>query len=377
MGSVERRCPCGSGRSGKCGCPSRKVRWRAVLRLVGGRKLSRTFGTQFEAKTWLAQQETAYLTGSLGRQGGGDVAFRDWVDEWLATRAIFKPSTQANDRGRLPELLDAFGDLPLRQITPTLVRQWMSELSDRLAPKTVRHYHSTLYGIMQLAVDEGLVGSNPCRRTPLPELAQRGHLFLTEDEAAALIAAHPSRWRPLPILLLGTGLRWAEAVGLRCRNVDQAKRLLTVRETWSDHWGWQTPKTPASRRTIDFGQPVAEALDPLLRAGQSDMPVLRAARGGMVRHSVYVPQVWRPALARAGLADRGFTPHTLRHTHATWLIAANVPLSVIQRRMGHKSIVMTSDIYGGIMPRLDAMAVAALDLALGTQVVPDVVPENL
>lgn len=51
----------------------------------------------------------------------------------------------------------------------------------------------------------------------------------------------------------------------------------------------------------------------------------------------------------------------LRHTHASWLIAAGVPLTVIQRRLGHESIKTTSDLYGHLAEDADAAAAAALD----------------
>jgi integrase len=96
----------------------------------------------------------------------------------------------------------------------------------------------------------------------------------------------------------------------------------------------------------------------------------------MVRHSVYRERVWLPAVRAAGLEARGITPHGLRHSHVAWLIAAGTPLTAIQRRLGHKSITVTSDTYGGLLPVVDQMLVAAIDLALGGGV-PDGVPVDI
>lgn len=375
MWRPERRCPCKSKDGSGCRCPSDKVRWRAGLR-VDGRKVSRTFATQREAKAWAAQQEADVSRGNwVDPRVGVNILFKDWVPEWQATRSVLKPATRAADNARLPKMLAAFGPLPLTRIDALAIRQWISELVDAsCASKTIRHYHALLHNILELAVTARLLHSNPCVGTPLPELVAREHVYLTEVEAAALIDAHPERWRAVPILLLGTGLRWAEAVGLRGRYVDMAQRELTVAHTWSDRYGWQTPKTAMSRRTLGFGQRVAETIGPLVAS--PDMPVLRAPQGGMIRHGAYRERVWQPAVRRAGLEAKGITPHGLRHTHASWLISAGTPLPAIQRRLGHQSISVTADTYGGLMPRVDQMLIAVLDLALGDGV-PDEVPQGL
>jgi integrase len=56
--------------------------------------------------------------------------------------------------------------------------------------------------------------------------------------------------------------------------------------------------------------------------------------------------------------------HDLRHTHAAWLISANVPLPVIQQRLGHESIQITVDVYGGLLVQAHEVADAAIEAAL-------------
>lgn len=313
--------------------------------------------------------------GDLHDPRGGDVHVSDWVIEWQLTRGTLKPSTRDADHARLPAVLGEFGHLRLRDITPTLVRQWVAGLSDVWAPKTVRHYHALLFGVLALAVDEGLLRRNPCVGTPLPEMVSREPVFLDESELAALIDAHPERWRALPLTLAGTGMRWAEAVGLRCRYVDLSRRELTVAWTYSGRHGWQTPKTKASRRTVTLPGKVVEALGGQLVGKGADAHVFTQPTGSPVNEG-YRSRVWRRAVMDAGLAGKAPRPHDLRHTHASLLIAAGVPLTAIQRRLGHTSIMITSDVYGSLLPRVDETLVAALDVALGLEI-PDTVPEGL
>lgn len=371
----ERRCPCKSRDGKTCRCPTERVRWRAGLYGPDGRKLTRTFATQREARAWAAAQEAALGRGELPAPIGS-VLFRDWVTDWQTTRAMLKASTRDADRARLPRLLDRFGSMALPQIDQPVIRQWVAELvEDGYASKTVRHYHALLHSILDLAVTARLIPVNPCKGTPLPELVEREPVFLDEAEVAALVDAHPERWRALPLTLVGTGLRWAETVGLRCRYVDLRRQELTVAWTFSARNGWQTPKSKAGRRVVSLPDRVVEALDVQLHGRGPDEHVFTMPTGNPLNEG-YRSRVWRKAVKEAGLEVKGPRPHDLRHTHASMLILAGVPLTVVQRRLGHASIAITSDVYGHISPAAERLAAAAMDLALGVKI-PDTVPEGL
>jgi integrase len=76
--------------------------------------------------------------------------------------------------------------------------------------------------------------------------------------------------------------------------------------------------------------------------------------------------VFNRAVTAAGLADRGITPHKLRHTAASLAIAAGADVKVVQLMLGHKSAAMTLDVYGHLWPdRLDEVA-DALDVGRAT-----------
>jgi integrase len=371
----ERRCPCRSSDGRGCRCPTERVRWRAGLR-VNGKKISRTFATQREAKAWAAQQEADVSRGKWvdPRQGAG-VLFKDWVPEWQATRSVLKPATRDADRSRLPRVLDAFGSYALTQIDALAVRQWVAELVDAdCASKTIRHYHALLHGILDLAVTARLIHVNPCQGTRLPELVEREPVFLNEAEIAALINAHDDYWRPLPLLLAGTGLRWAEAVGLRPRYIDLARGDLAVRWTYSRR-GWSTPKSKMSRRTIPLPVQVIEALRSQIACKEPDDFVFTMRTGSPLNEG-YRSRTWRKAVHDAGLGAKAPRPHDLRHSHASLLIIAGVPLTVIQRRLGHQSIAVTSDVYGHLSRGAEQLAADAMSLALGLRV-PDTVPTGL
>jgi integrase len=152
---------------------------------------------------------------------------------------------------------------------------------------------------------------------------------------------------------------------------------LTVRRAWKrngtgefagdrDRYYLGKPKTRESRRRISLSPTVAEILRELAAGKQPDDLLFTAPRGGRVDQGHWYEGRWRPAVKAAG--RRGLTKqprfHDLRHTHAAWLISAGVPLPVIQKRLGHKSIQITVDVYGGLLVQTHEAADMAVEGAL-------------
>lgn len=172
-------------------------RHRAAYRDGTGRRHSRIFVRKADAKTWLAAADADRARGLWVDPRGGALPFRDWAETWFATRTV-RPTTSAGDHGRYNNHLQpAFGDLPLKDLTPMRIRTFVSELSGRRAPGTVRHVHALLSTMLRDAVEEGLLLMNPCRKTALPAGAalRRG---LPVVRAAADAAGRGRPVLPLP-----------------------------------------------------------------------------------------------------------------------------------------------------------------------------------
>lgn len=308
---------------------------------------------------------------------GGQVTFGQWVDTWWPTYApSLKPSSLDSAEGILRRYVrPQFDPVPLGDIDPLMVQAWSAALLTGTLPgmkrgiavKTVMNAHGVLHKVLSAAVFQQLIRENPAKRTGLPEKPEYEARFLTEPEAARLLAAVADHWRPLVLVLLSTGLRWSEAVGLKVDKVDILARKLTVTITMQERVGsgelvFVTPKSKKSRRTVTFTLSVATALIPLVAGKERDALVFTNPDGTPVRYRIFRKQVWIKARNAAGL--EGLRLHDCRHTHAAWLISAGVPLTAIQRRLGHSSIKVTSDLYGHLLPEVDEGIIAAVNRAL-------------
>ncbi|KXK63400.1 hypothetical protein AWW66_03540 [Micromonospora rosaria] len=344
--------------------------------LVGGKKVTirAGFPTKTAARKAMTQAEADALRGEALVPRGGRISLGDWLDKWWPSYAAsLKPSSRISAEGIIRRYIrPTLGHLALEDIAPSTVQQWVALLlagwdgQRALSVKTVYNAHGLLHKVMGAAVFDRLIRANPCERTGLPERVHHEMRFLTEPEAGRLLAAIPEHWRPMVATLLGTGLRWSEAAGLRVGAVDLLGGTLRVVETMQEladtaELVFVQPKSRLSRRTVPLPAYVIDALVPLVSGRARDALVFRAVQGGPVRYRVFHP-TWARAVKEAGLD--GLRIHDLRHTHAAWLISAGVPLTAIQRRLGHASIAVTSDRYGHLMPEVDEGILRTLNSAL-------------
>jgi integrase len=266
-------------------------------------------------------------------------------------------------------MTEAFGDLPLDRVSREMVGQWLIEMSRHRSAKTVKNVHNLASSIMADAIQAGLISANPFRGAvgSLPKVKHEEMGFLTRAEFEVLSKCFTDDYRPLVRTLAFTGLRWSEATALRVRDVEVDARRLSVVRAWKrtpeSYFVIGEPKSVRSRRRITIPKGLAADLGPLAAGRGEEELLFTSPHGRPVRHANFRQRVWLPALE--AMQQRGVPKrpriHDLRHSHASWLIAAGVPLPAIQRRLGHESITTTIDRYGHLAPELDDAISAALD----------------
>jgi integrase len=259
-----------------------------------------------------------------------------------------------NDIERSP-----IGVLPLAALSRDDIARWVNELPG--AAKTIHNKHGFVAGALAAAVTAGKITANPCDGVRLPRSDERGTMFLTAEQFAVLRDSVTEPWRPLVEFLVASGCRWGEAVALKPGDVDRDESTVRIVRAWRygpDGYTLGVPKTRKSRRTINVPASVLNKLD-------YDHKWLFVNRdGGPVRAHGFTPRVWVPAVTRSGITPRPRI-HDLRHTCASWMIAAGVPLPVIQAHLGHESIQTTIGVYGHLDRSSARAAAAAIAKILG------------
>lgn len=254
------------------------------------------------------------------------------------------------------------------------------------SPKTIANYHGLLSAIFKSAVRKDVIARNPCDGVKLPPIdddteSDEDKSFLTETEFALLRSAIDVADQDFLLVAAGTGMRWGELTALKVKDLvlDGDVPALTVRRAWksngkgefaiAEHGRYYLgkPKTKESRRRITLAPKVVEALRRAAAGRESDDLIFGAPRGGRLDQGNWYESRWQRAIKNAQKKGLIKTPrfHDLRHTHAAWLISAGVPLPVVQKRLGHKSIQVTVDVYGGLLFQTHEVADLAIERALG------------
>lgn len=243
--------------------------------------------------------------------------------------------------------LDERGVADLREVTAPMVSEFVAHLGTRLeSPLTassLARVLSTVRGFHRFLLEEGRVEQDVAHEVRPPKLPSRLPKAITVDQVAALLAATDGeevadlRDKALLELMYATGARVSEAVGL---NVDDVVDADIVRVTGKG----------SKQRIVPLGSYARAAVDaylvrarPLLSAkGRATPALFLGMRGARLsRQNAWL--IIRAAAERANLPVE-ISPHTLRHSFATHLLAGGADVRVVQELLGHSSVA-TTQIY--------------------------------
>lgn len=355
-----------------------KTKYR-IRDLVDGKKVTIESGIPTKSLALKRKQRLEIEQADYGplKAGAGKAPFRDWAEDWWKSHArTVAPETARSEGSRFRRhVIGRLGHLPIGQIDAAVVRSWIEQLAepddaeyDPIGPKSIKNVHGYLYLALETAVHERVIRSNPCGRSKLPVWTPRQPRFLSQKELGRLLALLPVRSRPLAVVLAGTGCRAGEALGLRQRHIDVLGGKIRFETQMRIVNGKPVDaplKTKASRRTVGIGPSVSRVLAELVKV-DPDAWVFTNEHGDPLRYETFRKIWFRALTGEDGNATEfaGVHVHDLRHTHAAHLIAARRPLTSIQRRLGHSSIRVTSDIYGGLLPEVEDDTAAAAEAAL-------------
>ncbi len=352
--------------------------WRARLR-VAGVEHSKTFARKDDAARWLRAELVKVDRGMWHDPGAGGETYRHWSEHWLGQLRGVKPKTRTGYRSLLDSrILPVFGGVELRHLSHDRVQGWVTTMTtEGLSASRIRQARQVLRASLEVAVIQGKIPRNPVAGVKIDPDRPRVQRFLTAPQVARLAAAaeHHQDGAGLVILMLAySGMRWGELVALRASSIDLARGRVTVSVSATEVAGEGivvgTPKNHRIRALV-LPRLVVDPLAVALAAVEPGALVFTTAKGrhagGELRGGAFRSQVWRPALATAGL-DPDLRIHDLRHTCASLMISAGASVKAVQKALGHSTAVITLDRYSHLYDEdLEALA-DALDARFGDTV---------
>lgn len=298
-----------AARTGKPGATLKEKRKKARSEEERGRRDSLTFGDYFE-KTYFPQAKTEKVLKSHDRE-------RSLFDRWI------KP---------------ILGNLALKDIFPIHLERLKKTMSDEgKAPRSIQYALAVVRQTLNDAKRHGVFSAdNPVKKVRLPKVDNRRLRFLSHEEAETLLQALKRRDLDvyhMAVLSLFCGLRIGEILKLRWVDVDSERGLLTVKDSKSGR-----------TRFANITEQAREAL--LSRnIGNPDELIFPDPKTGKQRRET--PRAFEKVVddlkLNDGREDRRdhVVFHSLRHTHASWLVQSGVDLYVVKEMLGHSVIAMT------------------------------------
>lgn len=329
-------------------------------RLKGG------FHTKREAEASLAQMVIDVQHGRVVTSGAPRLGA--WLDEWLAavgpslrptTRDLYQMAVRVWIAPRI-------GALRLAQVTPQVLQRLYMELGETgrhggaegLGPRSIRLAHQVLRQSLAKAVDWDLIRANPAAAgLELPRLTPKPmHTWTVAEARQFLTVTADDRFGLLWMLLVSTGLRRGEALGVRWEDLDLDSGRLAVVQTVvvaSSRAYLSEPKTAHGRRVVRLQPQSVAALrrhrlrqteDRLLVGAAWDNTdlVFTTATGGLL-HPRNIVRAFDQAVERAGVPR--IRIHDLRHTAATLALREGVHPKLVQEMLGHANVAITLDLY--------------------------------
>ena len=318
----------------------------------------RGFKTRREAELFLASVEIGKADGSYLDPTHGRVTIAALGDAWLASQPHLKPSSVAvvESAWRL-HVRPVWGNLLVSEVRFGAVQEWVAELTNGSShgrPRSaslVLRAHGILSAILEAAVRDRRIGSNPARGVSLPRKVGREHRYLTHEQVHSLAEA-AGEYSTLIRVLAYTGLRWGEVSGLRVKDVDLARARLKVVQNAVLVNGEVIVGTPKThkRRSVPVPPFVMYLVAEAMRGKQQNDLLFADAAGRHLRTPTVHEHSWLDrALVAAGLPS--MTIHDLRHTAASLAVAAGANVKAVQKMLGHASASMTLDVYTDLLRR--------------------------
>jgi len=336
----------------------------------------------FETISGIKQNADNRLTELLAEFGKGNLPprskltltehLKNWLDGYVKTNC----SQRTHDGYQSiieNHLIPALGQHQLKKLTQQHIQAYYAKACEKLSSRTVHHQHRVLSQALKYAVRQGYLGRNPCELVDAPSPKGKLMRTLTQSEVQdLLISAEGSYYYPVIYTAVSSGLRQAELLGLRWRDIDIASRSISVNQTLYKRRGvceFIEPKTVHSRRRVSMTSKLAEFLGEY-RLGRErlyhqlgitttlDDLVFSTVEGKPLNPPSLTREFTR-IVKRARLDNVRF--HDLRHTFASLMLQRGAKPKVISEALGHASVAFTMDVYSHIIEGMQSEAMALLN----------------
>ncbi|MCM1528781.1 MAG: site-specific integrase [Alistipes sp.] len=318
------------------------------------------------------------------------INFEVFAEQWFEEYA--QPNLRNTTYERMLQLRKrvyaAIGHMRMDKITPRQIQAFVNSLSKEganertgkpLAPKTIRHNLSFVSDVFAYAVKMGVVSENPCSKVTLPKNEQNEKKIYTPEQVQkflTLLNDEPLKYRTFFNLMIYSGFRRGEMLGLEWKDVDFENNIISVRRT-SNYTAKKgvytdTTKTRKSQRTLKFPQAIMDMLKEY--KAEQDEQALKCGDKWVETDRLYTKwngepmQNGTPYFWLGEFCEKHNLPfyglHSFRHLFASLLVNQGVDIVTVSGALGHSTVSTTSNIYCHMLEESRAKVSDAVSSAL-------------
>jgi len=385
------------------------LRWQVRYRDLEGRQRKENYETQAAAEVRAAKVKTELDERTFRDPNSGKVTVEAQAREYLAGLTD-DPTTIAIWTGHVEShIVPGLGAREMRAVKPSTVQAFVKQLEAKgLGPSTIRDILSTLSAVFNVAVEDGVVTTNPCRsRAVKPPTVIRGKAEPWPVPRVHLVTATlPERYRMVSVTAFGCGLRQGETFALAVDDIDflrhvvhvqrQVKRVdgklvfalpkggkardVPLPEEVANRISLHLQSFPAVAVTLPWEVPAGRSVTARLITTNADGTVLNRGTfnhvwsDALVGANVITAEVARRGRTeeereRAGIGksseNRKYGMHALRHTYASVLLDAGESIRALAEYLGHSDPAFMLRTYTHLMPASQDRTRKAVDRAFG------------
>ena len=333
--------------------------------------------------------------------------FVDFIKDWLfnVKRNQIKPRTFDNYEEYYEMLILNYkdytiSDVQLCSLDSKILTKYFNSLTKSYSMSSIKKAQTLITQCLNYAVDENLIESNPMNKVKMPSqdvvvkkkkeipflppddmeklyiesirIQEKG--FMTNGNVGDLVYGNNAKF---VVLIMYTGLRMAEAQGLKWKDVDFKNRCIYVNRNLSSvknrnrkndnerlyKYEETTLKKDASKRTIPLSNRAFEVLDYLYNTNKknSDNDYVCLNKNGNIANQRNVTRTLNAMLVRGNCDVQKCGLHTLRHSFGSYLVSQGVDIATVSKLMGHKDITTTYNVYIHVLQQQQIDAINVFD----------------
>jgi integrase len=334
-------------------------------------ELVKTFSKRGDAQRWLDDRHAAILRAELISPAAARTTVADlslaWRESWHGRLA---PTTQERYEQTYRLYVEPIlGPVRLDALTTRALQVFIDQVAagqvrnvDRKrfngqapAPSTVAKVHATLSSLLGVGIRHDLLARNPAIGVVLPRSTKRKRIIWSSGELQDILDRVPEHHRLAVRLAADTGIRAGELWGAQVGDLDHDRLHVRRALKYVKNTLTYGPTKTYQERTITLPPMLAEDLRLHIQTGRgdSDAPLFTAKEGGLVHHTTFIQRHWKPIQREVFPLHRQDTFHALRHRHASLLLGNGAPVIAVSKRLGHRSVRTTLDIYGHLLDDAD------------------------